>query len=94
MQTTTTQRPRARNCKEIIDGKLQVQWEIQKDSVIVELYGRIMEEQYMAFGISGANGRSQVTLIAIQKFLGQKDATYILFFIFIDGEWRCSSCFL
>lgn len=58
--TTTTQRPKARNCKEIIDGKLQVQWEIQKDSVVIELYGRISEEQYMAFGLSGANGRAQM----------------------------------
>lgn len=58
--TTTTQRPKAKNCKEIIDGKLQVQWEIVKDSVIVELYGRMSEDQYMAFGLSGANGRPQM----------------------------------
>jgi DOMON domain len=58
--TTTTQRPKAKNCKEVIDGKLQVQWEIQKDSVVIELYGRIREDQYMAFGLSGANGRSQM----------------------------------
>lgn len=37
-----------------------MQWEIQKDSVIIELYGRISEDQYMAFGLSGANGRSQM----------------------------------
>lgn len=37
-----------------------MQWEIVKDSVIIELYGRISEDQYMAFGLSGANGRSQM----------------------------------
>jgi hypothetical protein len=37
-----------------------VQWEIVKDSVHIELYGRISEDQYMAFGLSGANGRSQM----------------------------------
>ncbi|CRL05403.1 CLUMA_CG018002, isoform B [Clunio marinus] len=58
--TTTTTIPKTRNCKEVIDGKLQVQWEIQKDYVVIELYGRIAEDQYMAFGLSGANGRSQM----------------------------------
>lgn len=37
-----------------------MQWEIQKDSVVIELYGRISEDNYMAFGLSGANGRSQM----------------------------------
>lgn len=37
-----------------------MQWEIVKDSVIIELYGRISEDQYMAFGLSGANGRPQM----------------------------------
>ncbi|KAG5670982.1 hypothetical protein PVAND_001209 [Polypedilum vanderplanki] len=58
--TTTTQRPKSKNCKELIDGKLQVQWEIQGDSVVIDLYGRMSEDQYMAFGLSGANGRSQM----------------------------------
>lgn len=58
--TTTTQQPKAKNCKEIIDGKLQIQWEIVKDSVVIELYGRMNEDEYMAFGLSGANGRSQM----------------------------------
>lgn len=37
-----------------------MQWEISKEYLIVELYGRIAEDQYMAFGLSGANGRSQM----------------------------------
>lgn len=37
-----------------------MQWEIQKDSAVIELYGRISEKQFMAFGLSGANGRSQM----------------------------------
>lgn len=28
--------------------------------MVIELYGRISEDQYMAFGLSGANGRSQM----------------------------------
>lgn len=37
-----------------------MQWEIQKDYLVVELYGRISENQYMAFGLSGSNGRTQM----------------------------------
>lgn len=47
-------------CKEIIKDKLQVKWEIKGDSLHVELLGRIDEDQYMAFGLSGENGRSQM----------------------------------
>lgn len=37
-----------------------MQWEIVKDSVVIELYGRMSEDEYMAFGLSGANGRAQM----------------------------------
>lgn len=63
--TTTTDRPKARNCKEVIEGKLQVQWEIYKDSAIIELYGRISENQYMAFGLSGGKNYYCVRLCKV-----------------------------
>lgn len=47
-------------CREIIKDKLQVKWEIRGDFLHVELLGRIDEDQYMAFGLSGQNGRSQM----------------------------------
>lgn len=37
-----------------------MKWEIQGDNVIVDLYGRIREDQYMAFGLSGVQGKSQM----------------------------------
>jgi hypothetical protein len=46
-----------------------VQWEIQKDSVVIELYGRISEDEYMAFGLSGANGRSEMVNIVFKASL-------------------------
>lgn len=60
LQTTTTPRPTTNNCREIINNKLQVKWEIQGDYVQIELIGRIREDQYMAFGLSGTNGRPQM----------------------------------
>lgn len=49
------------NCRELLPGKLQVKWEIQNEYVVIDLYGRIAENQYMAFGLSGANGRVQMS---------------------------------
>ncbi|XP_067619466.1 protein Skeletor, isoforms B/C [Eurosta solidaginis] len=59
--TTTTPRPVYANCREIIPNKLQVKWELQGEYIQIELFGRITEDQYMAFGLSGANGRAQMS---------------------------------
>ncbi|XP_052749030.1 protein Skeletor, isoforms B/C [Galleria mellonella] len=57
--STTSQTPysAANNCKEILDKRLQVRWEIQGDQVQITLAARLRKDQYMAFGISGAEGR-------------------------------------
>lgn len=44
----------------MIPDRLQVKWEIQGDNLVVELFGRMKENQYMAFGLSGAHGRPQM----------------------------------
>ncbi|XP_053619492.1 protein Skeletor, isoforms B/C isoform X2 [Plodia interpunctella] len=58
--STTSQTPfsATNNCKELLDKRLQVRWEIQGDHVQITLAARIRKEQYMAFGISGAEGRA------------------------------------
>lgn len=58
--TTTTAKPQINTCREVIPGRLQVKWEIQDENLVIELFGRIKENQYMAFGLSGANGRPQM----------------------------------
>ncbi|XP_032523289.2 protein Skeletor, isoforms B/C isoform X3 [Danaus plexippus] len=57
--STTSQVPfnAANNCKEILDKRLQVRWEVQGDHVQVTLAARLRKEHYMAFGLSGAEGR-------------------------------------
>jgi hypothetical protein len=45
------------NCRELLEDRLQVQWDINANEVQIQLTGRINEDQYMAFGISGQNGR-------------------------------------
>ncbi|XP_075145632.1 protein Skeletor, isoforms B/C [Haematobia irritans] len=59
--TTTSPRPIYANCREIIPNKLQVKWELQGEYIQIDLIGRIAEDQYMAFGMSGANGRAQMS---------------------------------
>lgn len=44
---------------------MQAKWEIQGDNLIVELFGRIREDEYMAFGLSGHAGRSQMVTFCI-----------------------------
>ncbi|XP_050436047.1 protein Skeletor, isoforms B/C [Adelges cooleyi] len=41
------------NCRELLPARLQVQWEVQGDWVQVQLTGKIRDDQYMAFGLSG-----------------------------------------
>ncbi|XP_050068770.1 protein Skeletor, isoforms B/C-like isoform X2 [Anopheles maculipalpis] len=58
--TQATSKPANVNCKELLRGKLNVMWEVMDDYIIIELVGRIEEEQYMAFGISGSHGHPQM----------------------------------
>lgn len=44
----------------MLPGRLQVKWEVQDENLIVELVGRVKENEYMAFGLSGAQGRPQM----------------------------------
>ena len=39
---------------------MQVKWEIQGEYLQVELIGRMPEDNYMSFGLSGASGRPQM----------------------------------
>ena len=48
------------SCIELLDGRMQVQWESILDGVIIHLSARMDENEYMAFGISGAEGRTRM----------------------------------
>lgn len=58
--TAKTGKSKTNNCRELLGKKLQVKWEIQGENLFVELIGRIKEDQYMAFGLSGAHGHPQM----------------------------------
>ena len=45
------------NCREMLDERVQVQWSMRDDMVEVQLSARIREDQYVAFGLSGEQGR-------------------------------------
>ncbi|CAG0884477.1 unnamed protein product [Darwinula stevensoni] len=52
--TTRGQEPESlTNCIEPIPGKLQIRWSLKNDEFTVKMTGKIEDEQYMAFGISG-----------------------------------------
>ncbi|VVC33457.1 Hypothetical protein CINCED_3A009785 [Cinara cedri] len=55
--SSTTQDPEGHwemnNCRELMPGRLHVNWEVQGDWLQVQLTGKIKDDQYMAFGLSG-----------------------------------------
>ncbi|KAJ0170675.1 hypothetical protein K1T71_013447 [Dendrolimus kikuchii] len=81
--STTAQTPFSanNNCKEILDKRLQVRWELQGDHVQITLSARLRKEQYMSFGISGAEGRAAMLgadVITSYQFLLHSDDPYTL----------------
>lgn len=44
----------------MLEGRLQVQWEVFGDDVKIRISARIDEDQYVAFGLSGEDGKSQM----------------------------------
>ncbi|XP_063988735.1 protein Skeletor, isoforms B/C isoform X1 [Diachasmimorpha longicaudata] len=48
------------NCKELLQGRVQVQWEVMGEDVWIRVSGRIREDQYVAFGLSGREGKAQM----------------------------------
>jgi len=48
------------SCIQLLNGRMQVQWEAVLDGVIIRLSARMDEDEYMAFGISGGEGRTRM----------------------------------
>lgn len=61
MQTSSTARPPAStNCRELLDKRLEVRWELKGDTIEITLAARMREDQYVAFGLSAAQGKPQM----------------------------------
>nr|XP_008197570.1 PREDICTED: protein Skeletor, isoforms B/C isoform X2 [Tribolium castaneum] len=59
--STSTSKPSSpANCQEFLDKRLQVRWEMRGDYVQITLAAKIREDQYVAFGLSGAPTKSQM----------------------------------
>nr|CAH0099112.1 unnamed protein product [Daphnia galeata] len=58
--TTGQQSHEFDSCIQLLNGRMQVQWEAILDGVIIRLSARMEENEYMSFGISGAEGRTKM----------------------------------
>ncbi|XP_016842690.1 protein Skeletor, isoforms B/C isoform X2 [Nasonia vitripennis] len=58
--TSSTPAPEMSNCIELLEGRVQVQWELMGEDVQIRVSGRIRENQYVAFGLSGSEGKAQM----------------------------------
>lgn len=60
-QTSSTPTPKpVNNCKEMLGGRVQVTWELMGEDVQIRISGRIREDQYVAFGLSGKDGQAEM----------------------------------
>ena len=48
------------SCIQLLDANLQVEWAPVNKGIIIRMSGRINDDEYMAFGVSGADGWSQM----------------------------------
>ncbi|XP_011136070.1 protein Skeletor, isoforms B/C isoform X2 [Harpegnathos saltator] len=59
--TSSTPTPKqVSNCKEMLEGRVQVQWQLMGENVQIKVSGRIREDQYVAFGLSGREGKAEM----------------------------------
>lgn len=45
----------------MLNGRVQVQWQLNGEDVQIRVSGRIKEDQYVAFGLSGEEGKAEMT---------------------------------
>lgn len=57
--STPTPKP-VNNCKEMLQGRVQVMWQLIGEDVQIRVSGRIREDQYVAFGLSGREGQAEM----------------------------------
>ncbi|XP_029156481.1 protein Skeletor, isoforms B/C isoform X2 [Nylanderia fulva] len=57
--STPTPKP-VNNCKEMLQGRVQVMWQLIGEDVEIRVSGRIREDQYVAFGLSGRDGQAEM----------------------------------
>lgn len=60
----------------MLNGRIQVQWQLKGEDVQIRLSGRIKEDQYVAFGLSGEEGKAEmiggdVAVIGYNKHKGK-----------------------
>lgn len=44
----------------MLEGRVQVQWQLMGEDVQIRVSGRIREDQYVAFGLSGREGKAEM----------------------------------
>lgn len=81
------------NCKELLKGRVEVQWEMVGENVQIRVSGRIKEEEYVAFGLSGKEGKAEmlggdVVVIGYDKRTGKfiADDYYMSDYSQCDGD--------
>ncbi|CAG9858428.1 unnamed protein product [Phyllotreta striolata] len=88
--STTPKYGESANCREFLDKRLQVRWKIEEDYVDITLSARLPDDQYIAFGLSGATGKPQmIGGDVIVAFYDSKDGTFHAEDYYISHTAQC-----
>ncbi|KAK7602289.1 hypothetical protein V9T40_009730 [Parthenolecanium corni] len=88
--TDSDKRKELSNCRELLAERLQVQWEVHEDRVVVQLSAAIRMDQYIAFGISGEHKRpSMVGSDVVVAFYDENGGKFHASDYYISATSQC-----
>ncbi|XP_059352990.1 protein Skeletor, isoforms B/C-like isoform X2 [Daphnia carinata] len=78
------------SCIQLLNGRMQVQWEAILEGIIIRLSARMDENEYMSFGISGAEGRTKMigADVAVAYFNSEDNKFYAEDYI-LNAKSQC-----
>lgn len=82
------------NCREFLDKRLQVRWELKGDQVEITLSARMREDQYVAFGLSGAENRPQMVsrYTKLSLVFSKNIVSFLPYLIMVVFKNDCLTC--
>ncbi|XP_076317148.1 protein Skeletor, isoforms B/C-like [Tachypleus tridentatus] len=79
------------NCEEIFPGLMQVSWIMEGESIVIQLEGKVDENEYLAFGRSGDDHKVEMTgADVILAFYDKEKSEVRVVDYFISSKSQCT----
>ncbi|XP_022250399.1 protein Skeletor, isoforms B/C-like, partial [Limulus polyphemus] len=80
-----------KNCEELFPGLMQVSWIMEGESIIIQLEGKVGENEYLAFGRSGNEDKVEMTgADVILAFYDKEKSMARVVDYFINSKSQCT----